>query len=656
MKLSPEKSCKIRIVLMGVGFTLFFLAVVGRGFWVQVIERDETVARARRQYKRIIPLTPRRGAIYDRNGAELARSTGVDSIFAEPLRIGDVDATVRALAGPLGMSGGALRKKLTTTRSFVWLKRKVQPDQSAKIRGLGLPGIAFTKEHQRFYPNGSLAAQLLGFTGLDPRGLEGLERYYDGQLLGQEGFLVTAKDGRRKGLGASDKVVQGGSHGNSLYLTVDRNLQYLAEKELGVALQENNARAGSVIVLDPVSGDILAMANQPTYNPNAFSRYPASHRRNRAVCDEFEPGSTLKVFLIAAALNENLVQPTAMVDCENGSYRVGGMTIHDHHPYDHLSVADVLKMSSNIGSAKIGKKLERQRYFDYLTRFGFGEKAGIDFPGEVAGQLRRPELWFEGDLAAVSFGQGMTVTALQLARATAAIANGGLLMKSDLVRQVINDRGEVVERKPPQVLRRVVSEKVAAQVGAMMESVTREGGTGTLAAVPGYRVAGKTGTAQKVDPVTGGYSADKRVASFVGFAPVDNPRLVIVVMIDEPRTQVYGGLVAAPVFSRIAGQALRYLGVPPTETDVEAPLPPATHETEIAISTGNLQTMEVSGEGAPVMPQCLGMSCRQVLQVMEKIGLNIRIRGSGKVVDQFPAPGQAIRYGDEVWVKLQPPT
>jgi cell division protein FtsI (penicillin-binding protein 3) len=654
MKLSPEKSCKIRIFLMGVGFTLFFLAVVGRGYWLQVVQNEETVARARRQYKRIIPLTPRRGAIYDRNGAELARSTSVDSIFAEPFRVGNVDATVRSLADSLGISRRTLRKKLTSKRSFVWLERKVQPEQSAKIRKLDLDGIAFTKEHKRFYPNGKLAAQILGFTGLDPKGLEGLERYYDGQLLGQEGFLVAAKDGRRKGLGASDKVVQGGSHGNSLFLTIDRNLQYLAEKELAAAMNDAKAKSGRVVMLDPSSGEILAMANQPTYNPNAYGRFSVSSRRNRAVCDEFEPGSTLKIFLMAAALNEKLVYPEKMVNCEKGVYRVGGMTIHDHHPYDRLSVSDVLRMSSNIGSAKIGKILERQRYFDYLRSFGFGEKTGLDFPGEASGQLRRPDSWFEGDLAAISFGQGMTVTALQLARAAAVVANGGLLMKADLVRQVVNDAGEVVERRSPEVIRRVISEKAAAQVRAMMELVTQEGGTGTLAAVPGYRVAGKTGTAQKVDPVTGGYSADKRVASFVGFAPAEKPRVVILVVINEPKTHVYGGLVAAPVFSKLAEQALRYFGVPPTEPDMETPLPPVTLETVVAITSGTKQS-EANDSGIPVMPHCLGMSCRQVLKTMEKTGLNIRIKGSGRVVDQFPKPGQAIRYGDEVWVRLRPP-
>lgn len=655
MKLSPEKSCKIRIILTGVGFTLFFLAVVGRGYWLQVVDSEATVARSRRQYQRIIPLTPRRGAIYDRNGAELARSTSVDSVFAEPFRIQNVDEAVRELAPILRMKFASLRKKLTSNRRFVWLERKVQPDESARIRRLDLEGIAFTKEHQRYYPNGGLAAQLLGFTGLDPKGLEGLERFYDNQLLGQEGFLVAAKDGRRKGLGASNMVVQGGSHGNSLVLTIDRNLQYLAEKELALGLKEAEGKAGSVVMLDPVSGEILAMANRPTYNPNAFSRFPAASRRNRAVCDEFEPGSTLKVFLMAAALNENLVRPNQVVDCEHGAYRVGGMTIHDHHPYDDLRIVDVLAKSSNIGAAKVGKLLERQRYFEYLQHFGFGEQTGIDFPGEASGQLRRPEQWFEGDLAAISFGQGMTVTALQMARAVAAIANGGVLMKADLVRQVLDEEGSVVERRTPQTVRRVVSEKTAAQVRSMMEMVTRDGGTGTRAAVPGYRVAGKTGTAQKVDPVTGGYSADKRVASFVGFAPVDHPRLVIMVMIDEPKTHVYGGWVAAPVFSRLAGQALRYLGVSPTETDMPGPLPPVTLETEVAITTGQTQSLATTAEGTPVMPSCLGLSCRQVLRVMEHQGINIRIKGSGKVVEQFPAPGQTIRYGDEVWVKLQPP-
>jgi cell division protein FtsI (penicillin-binding protein 3) len=654
MRKRVENGKKGRIILTGAVFTLFFLAVAARGFWLQVLEREQTADRARRQYQRIVPLTPRRGAIHDRHGRELARSIDVDSVFAEPWRITDVEAEVRVVTKVLGLSPTVVRNQLRSKKRFCWLKRQVQPRESKALRGMKLPGIGFTKEHRRFYPNGEIAAHLLGFTGLDPNGLEGLELKYDNVLLGQKGFLVTSRDARGKGLGASSKVVEGGSHGHSLRLSVDKTLQYVAEKELAAGLKEAEAQAGCVVVLDPRSGEILALANQPTYNPNAFARYPAASRRNRAICDTFEPGSTLKPFLVAAALNEQLVRPTQMVDCEKGSYRVGGMTIHDHHAYDRLTVAEVVKYSSNIGAAKIGKLLERRRFYDYLRAFGFGGRSGIDFPGEAVGLLRPPEQWFEGDLASISFGQGMTVTALQLARATAVIANGGLLMQADLVRQVVDDQGTVLEQRTPGVVRRVISEQAARQVRDMMTAVSEQGGTGTLAAVPGFLVGGKTGTAQKVDRITGGYSEDKRIASFAGFVPARQPALVILVVIDEPRSQVYGGLVAAPVFSRVAAASLRYLGVAPTEPVANKPLPPPVVEAPVAISTGHALPAPATDKSALRMPDCRGLSCRQVLRIMQKQGLDIRLKGSGRVVEQFPAPGQAVRYGDETWVRLAP--
>jgi len=658
MKWTPEKSFRIRVLLVRAFFAIFFLAVVGRGFWLQVLDREQTVARARRQYQRVVPLTPRRGAIYDRNGEELARSIAVDSLYAEPWRITDAEATVRSLAKELKLSPASLKKSLVGKRRFVWIKRQLQPRESDQVRELKLPGIGFTKEHQRFYPNAELAAHVLGFTGLDPRGLEGLEHRYNNILLGHEGFLVTARDARGQGLGTSHIVVKGGSDGHSLYLTLDKNLQYIAEKELAAGLEKAGAPAGSALVLDPRTGEILAMASRPTYNPNAFGRFPAGHRRNRTVCDEFEPGSTLKPFVVAAAMNAGLVSANQNIFCENGRYRVGGITIHDHHPHGDLTVAEVVKVSSNIGVAKIGKMLERQRLYDALQSFGFGQQTGIDFPGEVTGRLRNPARWFESDLAVISFGQGMTVTPLQLALATCVLANGGKLVHADLVRKVVNDHGQVVEDRRPRVVRRVISEAVANQIRDMMRDVTGTGGTGTLAAVPGFTVAGKTGTAQKVDPVTGGYSADKRIASFVGFVPVENPRLVILVVIDEPHKVVYGGLVAAPVFSRIASQSLRYLGVAPSQATPSPVLPPMP----AVAPAGPITVVETSAsltqneEGMPLMPDFSGMSTRQVLQAMERLGLNIRIKGSGRVVEQSPLPGRPIQFGDEIWVRMMPPS
>ncbi|MHB8709623.1 MAG: penicillin-binding protein, partial [Desulfuromonadales bacterium] len=392
------------------------------------------------------------------------------------------------------------------------------------------------------------------------------------------------------------------------------------------------------------------------------------------------------VFVMASALNEGVVTPNQLIHCENGAYRVGGRTIHDSHPHGILTAEDVLKVSSNIGSAKIGKMLERKRLHAYLREFGFGQKNGIDLPGEENGILRDPSRWFEIDIATISFGQGISVTPLQLAAATAVIANGGYLMEPYLVERETDSEGQVVRERQPKVVRQVVKPEIAARVARMMETVTADDGTGTKARVPGYRVAGKTGTAQKVDPVTGGYSADKRVASFVGFVPAEAPRLVVMVMIDEPRGQVYGGLVAAPVFSRISTQALQYLKVAPNQplspgetlpsmeeilaqtkkeqeaaaklaaaAAVAAPAAPQADPVDIEDVLADAETDVPAVPAGPQMPDFKGMSYRQVVEVMQSSGINISLRGHGRVIDQSPAPGAAIPYGALVWVRLAPP-
>ncbi len=644
----------VRIRLVGFGFVLAFCLIGYRALSLQVLRHDQFEERAQRQYQRIVQLPPQRGTIYDRNGEELALSTAVDSIYAEPHRVEDASATARALATILKLPYGELKRRLSSQRRFLWIKRQVLPRESAQVKELKLAGIGFTREHRRYYPNSETGAQVLGFTGVDPRGLEGLEMRYDALILGEGGFLMTEKDARGKGLSFDNAVVQGGSPGHSLYLTLDKNLQYIAEKELAEGVHNARAKAGSVVVLDPGTGEILAMASQPDYNPNAVRKARPSQWRNRAVCDAYEPGSTMKPFVVAAALNEGVVRAGQRIDCENGRYRVGGRTIHDTHKYQMLTVEEVVKFSSNIGSAKIGKMLERQRLHRYLTGFGFGQPTGIDFPGESPGLLRRPEQWFEADLAAISFGQGVSVTPLQLALATAAVANGGTLMHADLVKKVVDPYGETMEVREPKAVRRVISEQVARQMRGMMAAVTEEEGTGTRAAVSGFTVAGKTGTAQKVDPVTGGYSADKRVSSFVGFVPVEAPRLVVLVVIDEPKGQTYGGLVAGPVFSRIAEQSLRYLQVEPTVPDSRPALLPV--EEGVALVEPAPVLNDIPGDGQlPNMPNCIGMSSRQVLKTMERLGLNIRLKGSGRVVEQFPAASRPIRYGNEIWVRLAPP-
>ncbi len=648
-----EKWVRIRIRLVGVCFLIAFSFIVVRAFQLQVLGQEEWRKRADRQHQKSVPLTPKRGTIYDRGGEEMALSIEVDSVYLEPARIDDPEKVVAVLAKNLSLSQKGLREKVRSKKSFLWVKRQISQADAETIRAAGLAGVGFTKEHRRFYPNSELGAQVLGFTGIDPKGLEGLELKYDGEVQGDGGYLVVERDALGRGLGSGNLVVQGDKRGADLHLTLDKQVQYIAEKELAEGVTKAGAKGGSAVVMDPRTGRILAMANYPFYNPNAIGKYRPSHWRNRAVCDTYEPGSTLKVFLMAAALNEKLVTPNQIIDCEKGSYRVGGRTIHDHHPYGRITAAEVIKVSSNIGSAKIGKALERERLYRYLTDFGFGRPTGIDLPGEASGLVRPPNAWFEVDLAAIAFGQGMTTTPLQLARATAAIANDGKLIDMPIVERIVNGGGEVIEERAPEVVRQVVSPEVARQVREMMAQVVAEGGTGTLAAVPGFKVAGKTGTAQKVDPVTGGYSVDKRVASFIGMVPAEAPRLVVVVAIDEPEKQVYGGLVAAPVFSRITIQTLRQLKISPTERPpvVPLPLPPA----EEALAQPVQAMLPLPVDGQRIMPDFAGMSYRQVLRSMTEKGLNIRLRGSGRVVEQSPPAGGVIDYSNEVWVRMEPP-
>jgi len=683
-----ERGVIIRIRLIGLAFVMAFALIGWRAFSLQVLQEREWVERAERQHQKTIPLIPQRGTIFDRNGEALALSMEVDSIFAEPRKLDNRDHAARMLAPILDVPLATLRTKLAGDRGFVWLKRQVSPETAQRIRNLKLEAIGTIKEHKRFYPNSTVGAQVVGFTGLDPNGLEGLEATYDKTLLGRGGYLVMERDALGRGIGSGVPEVQGATRGHDLYLTIDENLQYIADRELAAAIEEYKARAGAVIVLEPASGRILAIANQPEYNPNAFFRYSPKEWRNRAISDTFEPGSTLKVFVMASALNEGLITPNQLIHCENGSYRVGGRTIHDHHPHGILTAEEVIKVSSNIGSAKIGKMLERQRLHSYLRDFGFGQKSGIDLRGEENGILRDPSRWFEIDLATISFGQGISVTPLQLAAATAAIANGGYLMEPYLVEKVVDSSGQVIEERQPKVVRQVIKNEVAARVARMMETVTADdGGTGVKARVPGFRVAGKTGTAQKVDPVTGGYSADKRVASFVGFVPAEAPRLVVMVMIDEPRGQVYGGLVAAPVFARVATQSLHYLRVKPNqplspedklplpsmeeilaqakkeqeeaakrEAAASAAVPPPASESSADVdAVAEEQAAGAAVAVGPQMPDFRGMSYRQVVEIMQTQGINVNLRGHGRVIEQSPPPGAAIPYGALVWVRLAPP-
>ena len=644
-----ERGIQIRIRIFGALFILIFLILASRACYLHIVQAPELQERADQQRQQVIKLAPQRGSIFDRNGDPLAVSLDAESLYADPTMIGDPREVAGKLAKLLDMPGKELMQLLQEKRRFVWIKRKLDPDVVKQVRELKLAGLQFVTEPKRFYPQSSVAAHVIGFTGLDPKGLEGLELEYDEQLQGEPGVLVSQRDARGRGLATADQLVEGGTPGENLYLTLDRSLQYIAEKELAGVVKETKAVGGTVVILEPASGRVLAIASQPDFDPNQPGQYRAGKRRDRAVCDMFEPGSTFKPFLLAGALQEGIVRPGQKTYCENGRYEVGGKVIRDHARFQTLTLEEMLKYSSNIGFAKLGKAMERERYYSYIRDFGFGEPTGIDLPGEVAGMIRPPDRWFEIDLAAMSFGQGLSVTTIQLTTAIAAIANGGLLMEPYLVEKITDADGRVVQQRYPQVRRRVISEQTAKKVREMMVAVTEPDGTGSRAALPGYRVAGKTGTAQKVDPVTGGYSPDKRISSFVGFVPADNPALVIAVTVDEPEGKAYGGLVAAPVFSKIASQALSHLNILPKGSVTQ--LAKVSADQEAMHDPAPLLPDNEQPDGL-VMPDFRGKSYRQVLQMMQRQQLNLKLSGQGQVVEQSPAPGKRIRYGKQAWVRF----
>jgi cell division protein FtsI (penicillin-binding protein 3) len=660
MKERRGKWTQWRIRFIGGVFVVFFIITSARAFYLQVIEKDQLVKLAERQHQKSVPLTPGRGSIYDHNGTPLAVSIEMDSCYAEPRNIDNDAETSARLAPLLGMPRDQLQKKIAGSKGFVWLARRIPPDEAKKIKnvvkGKELDGIGFVKETKRFYPNAEMAGSVIGFTGLDPEGLEGIELKYDSTILGSTGFLVTERDALGRDIALKGSYVKEASKGLNVTLTLDKNIQYITEKELAAAVEGSKAKGGIALVMEPQTGRVLAMANYPPFNPNSYNKYPPGQRRNKCITDSFEPGSTFKVFLIATALEDRVISPSDAFNCEEGSYSIGGRTIHDTHHYGRLSVPDVLKYSSNIGAAKIGTKLGQEKLYSGLKNFGFGARTGVDLPGEVAGNIRDRGQWFAVDLATASFGQGVTATTLQLGAALSAVANGGTLMKPYLVERFTDESGATTQSFSPQVVRRVISPETAREVTRMMEGVTTSGGTGMSAAVEGYLVAGKTGTAQKVDPITRSYSADKRTASFVGFIPADNPKLTILVIIDEPKTSPYGGVVAAPAFRNIAQQALCYLNVPPATTDK-----PKKGEVRVTKEEKTADPVDSAAEGAimdttegGLMADYRGQSMRQVLRIMEKKGLNMNLVGSGRAVEQNPLPGRRIGPSDHVWVRFAP--
>lgn len=655
MKDEREKWARIRIIMIGTVFGLVFLNVVGRAFYLQILQHENLVKKADKQHQHKVDLTPIRGSILDRNGTTLAESIHMDSCYADQRRIKDVEGTAGVLAPILGVPKEELTGRLSGNKSFIWVERWLAPEVAARVKNMKLPGIGFLPETKRYYPNMEIAAHVVGFTGRDPNGLEGIELKYDSTILGNTGYMITERDALGRNIAVKNAVIKDSSPGKSVILTLDKTIQFITEKELAKAVKESNAKSGMAMVMEADTGKVLALANYPTFNPNAYSQYGLSQLRNHAVADSFEPGSTFKIFSIAAALDSGVIKASDVYNCENGTYRIADRIIHDDHPQSRLNVSEIMKYSSNIGTAKIAYRLGEERLSAYLRNFGFGGRTGIDLPGEAPGNLKRN--WYGIDLATISFGQGVSLSAVQLTTALSAVANGGNLMRPYLVEQILDDSGAVVQKFEPQIVRRVISSDTARKVTKMMETVTGAGGTGTKAALDGYRVAGKTGTAQKVDAVTRTYSPTKRIGSFAGFVPADKPKLTITVIIDEPQGIKYGGTVAAPAFREIAQNSLAYLKIQPnmpltaaakTVDAAGAPSPPPSLE---SLSDGEVTDVPAAGG---VMPNFKGMSMRRVLQVMEKRGINIRLMGSGRASEQNPPPGHTIRGVDEVWIKFTP--
>jgi cell division protein FtsI (penicillin-binding protein 3) len=549
-----------RLDAVAIIFIALLVFSLGRLFFIQFFRSSYLADLAKKQHNLFIELEPRRGAIYDTRLKIQAVNISVDSIYAAPNEIPDKDKEtyIRALMPILHVEYDYLKDRLYRKKSFIWLARKVSLAQSEDIKSLNLKGIGFIKESKRCYPNGYLASQVIGFSGLDNVGLEGLELYYDQYLRGEPGWALYLRDAHQKKLGLWEKMVMP-KDGYDVVLTIDEMIQYIAERELDKAFRKYHAKGASIIVMDPHTGAILALANRPTFDPNEREQINRDEIRNRALCDLFEPGSVFKVVTAAAALEEKKVSEENKFFCENGAYRVANHILHDHRPHGWLTFREVIEQSSNIGVAKVAQLLGNDTVYRYIRLFGFGSKLEVDLPGEINGVIREPRFWSKLSIATIPMGQEVGVTALQLVSAISVIANGGHLMKPYIVREVRDKYGEIIKSYDPVIVHEVISLDTAERLRKILTGVTEEG-TGKLANIEGINVAGKTGTAQKLEP-NGTYSHSKYVASFIGFVPAERPVIAIAVVVDEPRPIYYGGVVAAPVFKNAASDILKYLNI-----------------------------------------------------------------------------------------------
>lgn len=675
-----------RIFILSAFFLIWSFLLVFRLVNLQIFQYQELSSRAKRQQSRSFKISPKRGTIYDRHGRELAVSVSVDSIYAIPSEIADKPHVAEKLAGALNLRSQELLSDLKGARNFAWIKRKVDYSDVVKVKNLGLPGIYFEKENKRFYPNRELAAHILGYVGMDNEGLGGLEFAYENQIGGTPGRVLLLTDARQRSFSSVEKAP---TPGRDLVLAIDQTIQYLTEQELAAQIKKSSALAGTAIVMDPHSGDILAMASYPTFNPNHYAKYPPDQWKNRSIVSIYEPGSTFKIITAATALEERLTRPDETIDCRNGSIVVGKYRIRDHKKYGVLSVREIVVYSSNVGAVQLGFRIGKERFEKHIRDFGFGAPTEVDLPGEAKGLLRSSSQWPMITLANISMGQGIGVTPLQLVTAVSSIANGGYRVKPHLVQQARTGSIERVSYEPGSARQRILTLRTTEMIKEMLTGVVTHG-TGKDSQLEGFTAAGKTGTAQKLEP-NGRYSHSRFIASFVGFAPIDHPSIAIVVTIDEPHGLYYGGQVAAPVFKNIAEKTLRYMSISPDQP--LTPLQMAKHRKQgknevtdltsdqfelldaswemddaermeepkasrlqsrlpVEVNDKQSESLELSDSATIEVPDFRGRSLRTVMLESAKLGLQLGILGSGMVIEQSPAPASKVEPGSKIMIKL----
>ncbi len=647
MTSESRKWMRFRIVTLLVFFLVLFIALTSRAFQLQILSGKDLKALAQKQHTQTLTLQPERGIIFDRNGEKLAATVMVDSVCADPSKINHPGEVAGRLAALFQTDKTVLRKKLSGTKNFCWLARRITPEEANLVQELDIDGIFIVKEPKRYYPGGELAGHLVGFVGLDATGLEGLELRYDRYLKGAPEKLIWTRDAKGKRLYPRVERPETVRKENyDLLLTIDSRIQHMVESHLKAAVKDKGAQGGFAIVMDPRTGEILALANELGFDPNRFSAVNPATGKNKAITDSFDPGSTFKPFLVAAALEEGVIRETDLFNCENGHYRIADRVFHEAQRKRHgtLSVHDILKYSSNIGSIKISEKLGKETFYQYIRKFGFGAKTGIDLPGEVNGLLRPVEKWTRVDAATVAFGQGVSVTAIQLITALSSIANQGVLMKPFIVRGLMDQKGNLVQAYHPTVVRRVISPETARRLTAILTDVVgMEDGTGKKARIINVAVAGKTGTSQKFDFIRKVYSTQRVKTSFMGFFPAENPQIAILVILDEPQKDRWGGVAAAPVFKGIGEQLLTCFRTNIREnTDPEEEKPLADDMKVRLVSTQELLVDTEADTNETLMPNFLGMTIREVLKKSKEKGMEVRVIGSGWAIAQQPVAGTLV--------------